>query len=238
MLLQNVFLLLIAVVLQSSPGQADGSLSEVSELQKKEIIDIHNEIRRKVQPTSSNMMKMMWNDNAAMSAGRWASKCLGKSSSIEDRMMDGVQCGELTLKTTYPTTWHSVIELFASGQSYFQYGTGTTDSSKHVNGYTQIVWHNSNQMGCALAFCPQSPSNFIYVCHYCPGGNIVEQLKTPYKKGPPCGDCAGSCEDNLCINSCPYIDQGDDCRNLVEMFTCAYPFAEQRCAATCKCPKE
>uniref|UniRef100_A0A803U0N9 ShKT domain-containing protein n=1 Tax=Anolis carolinensis TaxID=28377 RepID=A0A803U0N9_ANOCA len=199
---------------------------------------MHNEIRRLVQPTSSNMMKMVWNDNAAMSAGSWASKCLGTSSSKEDRMLDGVPCGELTLKTTYPTTWQSVIEMFSSGRIYFEYGIGTTDSRKNVNAYTQMIWHSSNQIGCALAFCPQSTNTFIYVCHYCPGGNILGQEKKPYKKGLPCADCADSCEDNLCNSSCQFIDKGDDCESLIEIFTCSYPFVQERCPATCNCPQK
>ncbi|XP_042293252.1 cysteine-rich venom protein-like [Sceloporus undulatus] len=239
MSLQIMFLLL-AVVLQQSPGKADVLLSEISEMLKEEIVNKHNSIRRQVQPTASNMMKMMWNEKAAMSAGRWASKCQAISSPKEERMVDDVLCGELILETNYGTLWSDAIESLSRGKNYFQYRTGATDPTKNIHGYTQIVWHNSDQVGCALAFCPEG-TKFIYVCRYCPAGNIKGQLNTPYKAGPPCGDCLGSCEDNLCLlsdSSCPYRDAYDDCDDLVESFTCGQKFVEEQCLASCKCPRD
>ncbi|KAH0621813.1 hypothetical protein JD844_023451 [Phrynosoma platyrhinos] len=137
MILQIVFLLL-AVVLQHFPGKANTLLSETSEMQKKEIVDKHNAIRRQVQPTASNMMKMMWNEKAAMNARRWAGKCQAISSPREERMVDGSLCGEITLQTNYPTSWHDAIDAFSSGKTFFQYSTGSTDPTKNVYGYTQV----------------------------------------------------------------------------------------------------
>ncbi|XP_042313885.1 cysteine-rich venom protein Cau1-like [Sceloporus undulatus] len=180
----------------------------------------------------------MWNEKAAMNAGRWVSKCEAISSSREERMVDGSVCGEITLQTNYPTSWNEAIETFASGQTYFQYSTGSTDPTKNVYGYTQIIWHNSKQVGCALGFCPKATNRFLYVCHYCPSGNIDGQLNTPYKSGPPCSDCRGSCEDKLCSSSCQFTDKNNDCENLIGSFTCTYPFVQERCPASCKCPKD
>lgn len=32
----------------------------------------------------------------------------------------------------------------------------------------QLVWYNSYQVGCAVAYCPRNQYNYFYVCHYCP----------------------------------------------------------------------
>ncbi|KAH0621812.1 hypothetical protein JD844_023450 [Phrynosoma platyrhinos] len=137
MFLQILFLIL-AVVLQQSPGKADILLSEISEMQKKEIVDKHNAIRRQVQPTASNMMKMMWDEKAAMNARSRAGKCQAISSPKEERMVDGVLCGEIVLETNYATLWSDAIETMSEGKTYFKYRTGSTDPTKNVYGYTQI----------------------------------------------------------------------------------------------------
>lgn len=38
----------------------------------------------------------------------------------------------------------------------------------HVMLSIQVVWYNSNQIGCAMAYCPNSTYKYFYVCHYCP----------------------------------------------------------------------
>nr|XP_060641625.1 cysteine-rich secretory protein 3-like [Anolis sagrei ordinatus] len=181
------------------------------------------------------MMKMLWNEKAEMTARSWASKCQPVSSSKEDRRVDGIICGETVLQTNHAMLWSDVIESFASEQTYFQYGVGTTDQAHNVYSYTQIIWHNSNQVGCSLAFCPENNGIFVYVCHYCPGGNIVEQLNTPYKAGPPCANCDGKCEDNLCNSACPYADAYDYCDDLIESFSCSQKFVQEKCKGSCHC---
>lgn len=32
----------------------------------------------------------------------------------------------------------------------------------------QLVWYRSNQVGCAMASCPNAAYKYFYVCHYCP----------------------------------------------------------------------
>ena len=57
----------------------------LNEAEKNLIVRVHNELRQKVasgqethgnQPGASNMMKLVWNDEIAASAQRWADQCL------------------------------------------------------------------------------------------------------------------------------------------------------------------
>ena len=56
----------------------------LNEAEKNLIVKVHNELRQKVasgqethgnQPGASNMMKLVWNDEIAASAQRWADQC-------------------------------------------------------------------------------------------------------------------------------------------------------------------
>ena len=58
----------------------------LNEAEKNLIVKVHNELRQKVasgqethgnQPGASNMMKLVWNDEIAATAQRWADQCKG-----------------------------------------------------------------------------------------------------------------------------------------------------------------
>ncbi|XP_062971924.1 serotriflin-like [Elgaria multicarinata webbii] len=236
MLLQIVLLSLAAVPQESLGQQRSSVLGEISEEDKKAIVDKHNMIRREVEPTAKNMLKMKWSDDATKTAENWVVQCSGEASPQGARTVDGRVCGESILRANYPSSWTDTVNVFASTKPYFKYGVGTTDETKDILSYTQIIWHHSNQIGCAHAFCVNSAHNFHYVCHYCPGGNIKGKLSTPYQEGPSCGDCANSCEDKLCNYDCKYIDD-DYCEILLKSFKCNKKFVQQKCPASCNCPK-
>ncbi|XP_053128680.1 cysteine-rich venom protein triflin-like [Hemicordylus capensis] len=211
------------------------AVSNLSEDIQKEIVEAHNAFRRAVQPTASNMLKLVWNKQASESAKKWAGKCEPKSSPMEERTVNGVFCGESISQSNFVRSWPDVIKLWHSSVSDFKYGVGAVDPDKNVYGYTQVVWYRTHEIGCALAYCPQSKHPFFYVCHYCPAGNILQQMATPYKQGVPCGDCPNNCEDKLCTNPCKYMDNLSDCQAMVEQFTCKSPVVVKQCEATCKC---
>ncbi|NWU91762.1 CRIS protein, partial [Upupa epops] len=161
------------------------------------IVDTHNALRRGVKPTASNMMKMEWSPAAANNAQKWADKCTLKHSPAILRRTT-VQCGENLFMSSTPFPWAAVIQTWYNEEKNFEYGTGAKTQGAVIGHYTQVVWYNSNETGCAMAFCPKSNYQYFYVCQYCPTGNILSSIKTPYKAGEPCGDCPDTCEDGLC----------------------------------------
>ncbi|XP_048362777.1 serotriflin-like [Sphaerodactylus townsendi] len=165
---------------------------------KKLITDKHNEIRRKVKPTAANMLKMVWNENVAEQARKVSEQCLFQSSPMASRTLGHMVCGENILQTNNFKEWAEVIKFWTAGKDYFKYGTGATDPAQNVFGYTQMIWYNSYQIGCSVSYCETATFPFLYICHYCPGGNFVHQIPTPYKSGPTCEHCPGRCEDKLC----------------------------------------
>ncbi|XP_062971927.1 cysteine-rich venom protein triflin-like [Elgaria multicarinata webbii] len=213
-------------------------LSEMDSQKQKEILDNHNAIRRDVQPSASNMLKMTWSDKAKESAEKWAKKCIPKSSPSAERTVDGVICSDNILQSTYSASWSEVIQVWQSKKSNFEYGLGAINAKRDVYSYTQLIWYKSHEVGCALAYCPQNAFPFLFVCHYCPAGNIVEKVQTPYDEGPPCEACPNNCEDKLCTNPCIYVDMKMDCPTLISLFSCEEPAFGPKCQATCKCKAE
>ncbi|XP_010284631.1 PREDICTED: cysteine-rich venom protein-like, partial [Phaethon lepturus] len=199
MILPVVFLCLTAVLTPSTGEEPDGfdALSTSKASQQKLIVDRHNTLRRGVKPTASNMLKMEWCPPAAKNAQKWADRCTLSHSPANMRTTT-VLCGENLFMSSAPFSWSVVIQAWYNEEKDFEYGTGAKTQGAVIGHYTQMVWYNSYQIGCAVAFCPNSIYKYFYVCQYCPMGNIQSLIQTPYKKGEPCGDCPNSCENGLC----------------------------------------
>ena len=65
-------------------------------------------------------------------------------------------------------------EATLSERSDYDYGTNISGSNYMIFGhYTQVVWKNSKEVGCAMAVC--SDKSQVWVCNYSPPGNISGQ---------------------------------------------------------------
>ncbi|NXG63378.1 CRIS2 protein, partial [Hemiprocne comata] len=210
------------------------ALSTLREDQQKLIVDTHNALRRAVKPTASNMMRMGWNSSAAENAQNWANRCTLSHSPVHLRRTNA-SCGENLFMSSGPTPWPHAIQAWYDEEKDFEYGKGAKTPGATIGHYTQVVWYNSYQIGCAVAFCPNSRYKYFYVCQYCPLGNNQMQIATPYKSGPKCGDCPGHCDRGLCTNPCEYQDFSANCRTLKMLFGCDHPLVKEKCPATCRC---
>ncbi|XP_066478481.1 cysteine-rich venom protein-like [Tiliqua scincoides] len=215
----HFLLLSLAVLLQLSAGELQGvkfaAKAATSADQINIILDKHNQIRREVQPTAKNMQKLAWNGKAAKNAQSWAEKCVFKHSPPAARTVDGIGCGENIFMSTAFTSWPNVIQSWADEKKNFKYGTGPKFPGAVIGHYTQLIWAKTVQLGCGSAKCS---GFYLNVCQYCPAGNILGQMATPYAAGSSCGDCPRACSDKLCIkpfrSNVAYMQQGSN------MYTC------------------
>ncbi|XP_032832637.2 cysteine-rich venom protein-like [Petromyzon marinus] len=213
------------------------------------IVNVHNELRRNVAPTASNMLKMAYNEQAAGNSRLSAAACSSTHSARSARTWKTPQaewdCGENIFMSSNPRSWDEVVhswydEVTSPG---FQYGKGATGPGA-VGHYTQVVWYKSHQVGCAVNYCPNHPGDlkYFYVCQYCPTGNLDTRINKPYDLGTPCQACPHSCDNNLCTNPCPYADKYNNCRQLFNTYGCGNnsggTFVQSNCPATCKCRTE
>ncbi|NXF73746.1 CRIS2 protein, partial [Sclerurus mexicanus] len=205
--------------------------------QQKLIVDRHNALRRGVKPTASNMMKMEWCPLAAENAQKWASKCTLSHSPSNMRRTD-VLCGENLFMSSAPFSWSDVLQTWYNEEKNFKYGTGPNTRDVTIGHYTQLIWYNSYQVGCAVSYCPMNSYKYFYVCQYCPAGNNPMQIATPYKSGPKCADCPHHCDKGLCTNPCKHQDLLGNCKNLKTLFGCSHSLVKQKCPATCKCTNQ
>ncbi|XP_019124296.2 serotriflin [Larimichthys crocea] len=211
----------------SSEGTIVGSSSD-----EWEILNKHNTLRRNVQPAASDMLKMSWDDEAAANALRWAKGCSMNHSLESDRTISGSGCGENLYQASHMNPWSDAIQAWYDEIKDWRYGEGSTNGGV-VGHFTQVVWAESYKIGCALAHCPNSEYKYFYVCQYCPPGNY--QFARPYETGPPCGACPGNCENGLCTNPCPYVDQYSNCPDLKQEWGCTNSDVASWCPASCKC---
>ncbi|XP_010629408.1 cysteine-rich secretory protein 3-like [Fukomys damarensis] len=235
-----ILFLVTALLLPSFPVKGDqneafAALSTALPEVQEEIVNKHNELRRAVSPSASDMLKMEWSSEAAEKAQGWADQCSYRHSETEYRALN-VSCGENLFMSSAPYSWSSAIQLWYDEEENFIFNVGPKTSSAVIGHYTQVVWYSSFRVGCGISHCPSNPAlGYFMVCHYCPAGNNVRRLYTPYKQGAPCASCPGHCEDGLCTNGCDYEDKYSNCEDLKKAVTCNHPVVKNHCQACCNC---
>ncbi|XP_005377985.1 PREDICTED: cysteine-rich secretory protein 3-like [Chinchilla lanigera] len=240
MTLFPAILFLVAVQLPSflaneKEDKAFAALSTTRPEVQKEIVNKHNELRRTVSPSASDMLKMEWCRVAAQKAQDWADRCQYRHSGSEHRKLN-VSCGENLFRSSTPFSWSSAIQLWYDESKDFTFNVGPKRPSAVIGHYTQVVWYSSFRVGCGIAYCPSfAHLKYFMVCHYCPSGNIRGKLYTPYKQGTPCASCPGHCEDGLCTNGCDYQDEFSNCADMKRDLTCNFTMVKNHCKASCNC---
>lgn len=65
-----------------------------------------------------------------------------------------------------------VVDSWGSEQRDYDYASNRCAAGKVCGHYTQVVWQQSTEVGCAVAVCADSLEQ-VWVCQYQPAGNIV-----------------------------------------------------------------
>ncbi|XP_006765776.1 PREDICTED: cysteine-rich secretory protein 2 [Myotis davidii] len=239
MALLSVVVFLAAVLIPSLPAERkDQAFSALLTTQgniQKEIVNKHNELRKAVSPSASNMLRMEWDREATANAQKWANKCTLQHSDPEERKTN-TKCGENLYMSSDPNEWSIAVQSWFEERHDFVYGVGPKSPSSVVGHYTQLVWYSSYRLGCGVAYCPNQESlKYFYVCHYCPAGNNVSKKNTPYQQGEPCASCPNNCNNGLCTNSCQYEDLLSNCGSLKTTAGCGHELLKEKCKATCLC---
>ncbi len=176
----KVFSTLLAIGLlgcSSSDGDSDGgsgsgSGSEPAALMG--ITDLHNEVRATV-----GVAPLSWDSDLAAVAQAWAEKCSDNSSpeGLVDHNMNraadyGSSVGENIFGASSGATPAQAIELWRSELADYDYDSNTCAPGKACGHYTQIVWANSQLVGCGIHECDGLRFGSTIVCNYSPPGNF------------------------------------------------------------------
>jgi len=75
-------------------------------------------------------------------------------------------------------TEQEVVDSWAAERQWYSHQTNTCNApaGKGCGHYTQLVWKNTREVGCARAICPDNAQ--IWVCLYDPPGNYIGEM--PY----------------------------------------------------------
>jgi hypothetical protein len=166
-------------------------------------IRAHNQIRSKVnrgeysdQPVANPpVAPLAWDQALAESARAYAAGCVWKHS--ENRVNTGEN---LYASTDRNVSVFDAVASWAGEHADYDFASASCRPGKQCGHYTQIVWQNTLQVGCASVYCPAlryengqevfpgSAGSVYIVCQYRPGGNYVG--RQPYRIDGRAGEAA------------------------------------------------
>jgi len=142
------------------------------------ITDAHNDVRAAALPAPDPALgPLCWSSSVATVSQAWADNCTWQHNPGRGDLGENIFAGSGDWRTTGAL---SAVELWAAEVEYYDYATNSCQSGEVCGHYTQIVWRNSEDLGCGIKLC-NSGSPFgggtwtFVVCNYGPPGNWVGQ---------------------------------------------------------------
>lgn len=167
-----VFLLLSFILIRPATAENIKSVVVFEKLSREEssaLLAEHNRVRAQV-----GVKALKWSDDLSKYAEKWADYLAENSCSLQHRPAKGKwkqKYGENLYMGTA-----NFLGLLYSVKSWEnekkRYRQGPVDKNTLISAgrYTQVVWKDTERVGCAKAICS---GNMIVVCNYDPPGNMV-----------------------------------------------------------------
>lgn len=165
----------LALLMTAAPALPQASRDGGSE--QRDWLDAHNMARDDV-----GLAPLAWNDRLARDAEDWARHLarhgLYEHASPQQRKGQGENLWRGP--TGYWTAWQK-IGFFIEEKRHFRPGNfpevSRTGRWSDVAHYTQIIWPQTREVGCAVA---RTARDEVLVCRYWPAGNIWGQRIDPF----------------------------------------------------------
>jgi hypothetical protein len=138
------------------------------------ILAAHNRERNALGVTP-----LRWNDELARSAGAWAGHLArtGRFEHSPDESGSEPEGENLWAGTVGYYQPESMVGLWVAEKAHFRPGvfpnnsrTGRVEAVSH---YTQLMWHESREVGCALG---RGRDEEVLVCRYSEAGNVIGKV--------------------------------------------------------------
>jgi len=147
------------------------------------IVNLHNQVRSKHQ-----QQPLRWSKSLANYAQKWVNH-LAKTENcgmIHRPNQSGGQFQQVHgenlfwasavefgngMKKLQPLTAKDIVKAWAEEENFYDYQKNTCKAGEDCGHFTQMVWHESQQVGCAIAVCPDQSQ--IWACNYHPRGNYI-----------------------------------------------------------------
>ena len=144
-------------------------------------LDAHNSVR-----AAHNLPPLTWSPQLANYAQQWANQSAKvRNCGMQHRPQQGTfqqKHGE-NLWWASPRTWSNglrelqpvtikrVVKDWADEKPFYDYATNTCKAGEQCGHYTQIVWRETKEVGCAYQQCADKSQ--LWVCNYSPAGNYI-----------------------------------------------------------------
>ncbi|XP_066528098.1 peptidase inhibitor 16 [Hoplias malabaricus] len=168
--------------------------SQLSEDQKRQILQSHNIYRSQVNPPAADMISLVWGEELSLVAKAYSAKCIwDHNPDLQKNEM-----GENLFISTGAFKLEKALSDWFEERTDYDYDNNTCPEDKMCGHYTQMVWAKTTRVGCEVHFCQTVESlDFknasLLVCNYSPAGNVIG-LK-PYEKGAACSKCPEKLKD-------------------------------------------
>jgi hypothetical protein len=137
------------------------------------LLEAHNVARKAV-----GAAPLIWSDALASDARGWAQK-LAQTGQFEHAPQPkgpSAQGENLWMGTVFAYSPEDMVGAWTAEKQYYRRGlfpkVSTTGAWGDVGHYTQMIWHNTTRVGCAIA---RSEGDEYLVCRYSPPGNWIGQ---------------------------------------------------------------
>ena len=162
---------LLFVLLHTGIANAAGVNSD-------EIVAVHNKWRAKV-----GVGELSYSPELALSAQAWAdnlkqtNQCRMRHSKPEGKYGENIYWASAIAWSDGRREPQQVpsakpVDSWGSEVADYNYSKNSCKPGKMCGHYTQIVWKDTKQVGCALAVCEDTQDQ-VWVCQYRPAGNWV-----------------------------------------------------------------
>lgn len=134
---------------------------------RKDTLNIHNQTRANLFSSSP----MTWSKTLENIAQNYANK-LANSGKFEH---SGNGYGENLHASSYKSTMKAGVVSWNKEKFNYNYNNNSCKSGKICGHYTQIIWKNTTEVGCARATYKRGmfKGGTVVVCNYNPAGNYV-----------------------------------------------------------------
>jgi pathogenesis-related protein 1 len=155
-----------------SVAAGDAQCDHLGDAEPRELTGItaaHNAIRCRVaRPQGGALVPLSWSASLATDAQRYADQLAKNGCRLQHAQTDH---GENLFGGSGKNGAAAVVERWAAEERCFRYASFPETCSCTCGHYSQIVWADTQRLGCGMAPCADGGE--VWVCRYDPAGNYV-----------------------------------------------------------------
>ena len=162
MLKQSLTLCFCLILSISSFAQTGSSFTQA---EANEMVNRHNDYRKEV-----GVQDLKWSNKIAAYAQEWANHLAANGCNLKHRSTH--KYGE-NIFWGYGKKYTStqIADEWGQEKKDWKGGKVTMQNFAKAGHYTQMIWFETTEIGCAQATC--SNGSLIVVCNYNPSGNVI-----------------------------------------------------------------